>query len=66
MLCPKCGARAYITESRLRKNKDYLYRRHHCPECGFRFSTHEIYAKDYSKPIAKIKWRGAHGSMGIV
>ena len=55
MRCPKCDSKALIIETRYRKLFNEIYRRHECPNCGFRFTTKERYAKDYSKPIAKIK-----------
>lgn len=55
MRCPKCENKALIIDTRYRKVAKEMYRRQECPCCGFRFSTKEHYAKDYSKPIARIK-----------
>lgn len=56
MKCPKCQTKALKTETRQRQSGK-IYRRHHCPNCGFRFSTYEIYAKDYTAPVAQIRRR---------
>lgn len=55
MRCPKCYSKAYIIDTRYRVINNEIYRRQKCPKCGFKFSTREVYAKDYSKPTATIK-----------
>lgn len=55
MICPKCKAKSKIIDTRFRKDTCSMYRRHECPKCGFRFTTREIYAKDYTKPKAYIR-----------
>jgi transcriptional repressor NrdR len=55
MKCPFCGKRSKIIDSR--QKKDYYFRRHECPACKKRFTTHEVYDKDYNAPKAFIKVR---------
>ena len=55
MICPKCKSKALIKDTRFRKGHGFVYRRHICPVCGFKFSSRETYAKDYTKPTAYIK-----------
>jgi transcriptional regulator NrdR family protein len=61
MKCPKCHSRAKIYDARQRLDK--VWRRHECPNCGFRFTTYETYAQDYTKPRAYI--RGINGRRGV-
>lgn len=55
MKCPKCNAHSIVLDTRFRKTTKVYYRRRKCPSCGFKFSTREIYAKDYTRPVAFIK-----------
>jgi transcriptional regulator NrdR family protein len=54
MLCPTCGKRAQIINSRPCSNNagQYRYRRYEC-RCGERFSTAEVIV--YYEPGAKVK-----------
>ena len=46
MKCPVCGGRSGTIDTR-RRNDGLVWRGHECKLCQFRFSTFEIYAKDY-------------------
>lgn len=56
MNCPICKGDTIVVDSRVRD--DYVYRRRKCLSCDLNFTTHETYAKDYTKPKAFIKQRG--------
>lgn len=61
MKCPYCGGNTSTIDGRQRKQ--YYIRRKQCNICGKRFSTHEIYVEDYTKPKAFIKSRrGKNGN----
>lgn len=53
MKCPFCGGKSRILDSRQRIK--YYKRRHECIVCHKKFTTHEVYAEDYTKPKAYIK-----------
>ena len=59
MKCPYCGGNTSTIDGRQRI--DYYFRRKECNTCGKRFSTHETYAEDYTKPRAIIKTRRQKG-----
>lgn len=57
MRCPACGSyNTTVTDTRRKviEEKSYIdtvYRRHKCKECGFRFTTYEMYGNDELKMI---------------
>ena len=55
MLCPGCGSKTRITETRLSEVGDEKWRRHTCTVCLQTFNTIE-YAVEESE-IPKRKWR---------
>lgn len=55
MICPYCGSKSTIIDTRQRLT--YVYRHQRCRSCRRMFSTREYYLKDYSKPTAYIKRR---------
>lgn len=47
MLCPKCkSTKTSVTNSRPRVSNSSIWRRRHCPSCGFIFTSEEIPALD--------------------
>ena len=56
MICPRCGSKTLVIDTRHRKSGK-TYRRNACKTCGLKFSTNETYIKDYTKPQAFIKRR---------
>lgn len=41
-LCPECGKRTSVIDSRPHKNGGWIRRRRSCADCGFRFTTLEL------------------------
>lgn len=42
MVCIQCGAVTQVTNSRLQKRLNQVWRRRKCTACGLIFSTHEV------------------------
>lgn len=41
MVCAYCGYKTDVTNSRLQKRSNQVWRRRHCPRCKATFTTHE-------------------------
>ena len=42
MLCPKCGGKTMVIDSRMYQDERGVRRRRYCPKCEERFTTHEM------------------------
>lgn len=50
MRCPKCGDyRTLVVNCRSRKTTEAIYRVRECQACGYRFTTYENTAENYTK-----------------
>ena len=63
MRCPNCNSlNTYVKDSRPKQEETRIVRRHECRDCGYRFTTYQIYkdtydelTDDYAENIEKFK-----------
>lgn len=55
MLCPLCGDRSQVINSRLYEDGDMIYRRRMCRGCKHRFSTVEVDMDVYENQMQVVK-----------
>lgn len=50
MKCPKCNSlNTYVKDSRPKDDETMISRRHECRDCGYRFTTYQIYKDTYDE-----------------
>lgn len=57
MICPYCGGRTLVIDSRNRKKQNYIYRRRRCAECSITFGTQERIIDNVVTDISSKKGR---------
>lgn len=55
LLCPKCGKKSEVIDSRLNVDYNAVRRRRRCKICGYRFTTYESIEFEKPKRIRKEK-----------
>ena len=50
MRCPNCNSlNTYVKDSRPKDDETMISRRHECRDCGYRFTTYQIYKDTYDE-----------------